>query len=92
LLVCPFVHAEFALHKKFLAFLNELAEILGGFVPNLQIDESRDLLFLPLRVGVILVVCERGRENSFSVRVYRSSGSAVTLPEMRILFKFITVT
>jgi hypothetical protein len=57
LLVGPFVHAELALRKEFLTFLDELAEVLSGFVPDFQIDEGRHLLFLALSVGVILVVC-----------------------------------
>ena len=67
LLVGPFVHAEFALHKEFLTFLDQLAEIFGGFTPDLKIDEGSDLLVLPLSVGVRLVVCDRRRQNSLSV-------------------------
>jgi hypothetical protein len=43
-------------HKEFLTFLDELTEVLSGFVPDFQIHEGRHLLFLSLSVGVILVV------------------------------------
>jgi hypothetical protein len=68
LFVCPFVHAEFPLDEEFLALLDQLAEIFGGFTPDLEVDESSDLLVVPLSVSVRLVVCERRRQNSFCVR------------------------
>ena len=60
LLVGPFVHAEFGIDAKFLALLNQLAEILGRFTPYLKVDERGDLLFLPLCVGVMLVIRNGG--------------------------------
>jgi len=68
LLVGPFVHAEFAIDEEFLALLNELAEILGGPTPYLEVDKSGDLLFLPLSVGEVLVVGDGCRQNSFPAR------------------------
>ena len=77
LLVGPFVHAEFALHKEFLTFLDQFAKIFGGFSPDLKVDEGRYLLFLTLSVGIIFVVSEGGRENGFAgwcVAQFRVSG------------------
>jgi hypothetical protein len=68
LLVAPFVHAEFAIDEEFLGLLNELAEILGGSAPYLEVDKSGDLLFLALSVGEVLVVSDGCRQNSFSAR------------------------
>ena len=63
LLVRPFVHAKLAIDEYFLALLNEVPEILGGFTPYLEVHKSGDLLFFPLRVCVMLVVGDRGRDN-----------------------------
>jgi hypothetical protein len=68
LFVGPFVHAELAIDEEFLAFLNELAEVLGGSTPYLEVDKSGDLLFLPLSVGEVLVVGDGSRQNSFAAR------------------------
>jgi hypothetical protein len=68
LFVGPFVHAEFAIEEKFLAFLNELAEVLGGSAPYLEVDKSGDLLFLPLSVCEVLVVGDGCRQNSLPAR------------------------
>jgi hypothetical protein len=68
LLVRPLIHAKFAFDIKFLTFLDQFAEIFSRFAPYLKVDERSDLLFFALRVGVILVVGQRGRENSFTVR------------------------
>jgi hypothetical protein len=57
--VGPFVHTEFAIEEEPLALLNELAEILGGSTPYLEVDKSGDLLFLPLSVGEVLARCWR---------------------------------
>jgi hypothetical protein len=93
LFVGPFVHAEFAIDEEFLAFLNELAEILGGSTPYLEVDKSGDLLFLPLSVGEVLVVGDGCRQNSFAARsVLEFVDPAVRLPVMMILLTFITVT
>src|SRR5277367_5329708 len=72
LLVRPFVHAKLAIDEDFLALFNEVPEILGGLTPYLEVYKSRDLLFFPLSVGVMLVVGERGRDN----RLTTGSGSA----------------
>jgi hypothetical protein len=68
LFVGPFVHAEFAIDEEFLALFNELAEILGGSTPCLEIHRSGDLLFLPLSVREVLVVGDGCRQNSFPAR------------------------
>ena len=68
LFVGPFVHAELAIDEEFLAFLNELAEVLGGSTPYLEVDKSGDLLFLPLSVGEVFVVGDGCRQNSFPTR------------------------
>src|SRR5271155_3218256 len=59
LLVRPFVHAKLAIDEDFLALLNEVPKILGGFTPYLEVYKSGDLLFFPLSVGVMLVVGDR---------------------------------
>ena len=63
LLVRPFVHAKLAIDEDFLALLNEVPEILGGFTPYLEVHKSGDLLFFSLSVCVMLVVGDRGRDN-----------------------------
>ena len=68
LLVRPFVHAELAIGEDFLALLNEVTEILGGLTPYLEVHKSGDLLFVPLSVGVILVISEGSRDNGFAGR------------------------
>jgi hypothetical protein len=54
LLVRPFVHAQLAIDEYFLTLLNEVPEILGGLTPYLEVHKSRDLLFFPLGVGVMV--------------------------------------
>jgi hypothetical protein len=78
--VGPFVHMEFAIEEELLALLNELAEILGGSTPYLEVDKSGDLLFLPLNVGEVLVVGDGCRQNSFPARGVSEFGSAMRLP------------
>ena len=68
LLVRPFVHAKLAIDKDFLALLDEVPEILGGLTPYLEVHKSRDFLFFPLSVGVMLVVGDRGRDNRLTTR------------------------
>src|SRR5580704_15185027 len=68
LLVRPLVQAELAIDEDFLALLNEVPEILGGLTPYLEVHKSGNLLFVPLRVGVMLVVGDRCRDNRLTTR------------------------
>jgi hypothetical protein len=74
LLVRPFVHAQLAIDEDFLALLNKVPEILGGLTPYLEVHKSGDLLFFPLSVGVMLVVGDRGRDNSLTTRSVSAFG------------------